>query len=186
MGLDSVKLSPFLVKELFATTLIDTGNLERPNIAEQTAKDSILEENRITEKVVENNFNPIKYLGKNAQQIVVAVHNEIHTFLDDDALNLLINILNSCNITLQDVAIINLHNNSEATAQNIDANFTPKKLIFFGTEPHLVGYPIQIPSYKIQRYNNQQFLTAASLKNIANDKAEKKNLWLCLKTMFEI
>ena len=89
-------------------------------------------------------------------------------------------------MTMQHVALVNVHNNEEAVYEKLNAQFEPNQIVFFDTAPHLLNFPVQIPLYKIQKYNNQQYLCAASLSQIAQDKEEKKKLWGGLKVLFDV
>jgi hypothetical protein len=186
MSLDDIKLSPFLVKKLFENSLIDDGVSSTSVSNAETAKD---EEKPISDKInvtKKGNFDTIKYLGKNVKNILLIVDEKDHAFLGDDELSFLMNILNACTISMQDVALVNASNNANVVYENLNSQFEPRIVLFLGTEPQLLNFPVQIPQYKIQAYNNQQYLCAPSLQKLASDKEEKKKLWLVLKVMFGI
>jgi hypothetical protein len=186
MSINNIILSPFTVKKLYQTGLVVENNNKNNQSDFLPAKDNEIEnvEKKITNPT--NNGNLMKHLGKNNRHILILVNRETHAFLDDDSLSFLMNILNACSISMQDVALVNVHNNADAVFQKLIEQFTPKYILFFDTAPHLLDFPVQIPSYKIQVYNNQQYLCATSLSNLERNKDEKKQLWLCLKTMFNI
>jgi hypothetical protein len=186
MSLDDIKLSPYLVKKLYENSLLDYGM--SPTLLGNTemAKDKkefIVNKTNAT-KI--KNFDPIKFLGKNAKNILIIVDEKEHAFLGDDELSFLINILDACTVSMHDVALVNASNNVDTVYENLNYQFTPTILIFLGTEPHLLNFPIQIPQYKIQDYNNQQYLSASSLQKLASNKEEKKKLWTALKVLFAI
>ncbi len=186
MGLDDIKLSPFLVKELYENSMIDTADKANPAGNTKKAKDEDLLENgeKIAEQIKRERA--IKFLGKNAKNILLVVAEKEHAFLGDDELSFLMNILNACGISMQDVALVNAHNNEAVIYENLNYQFQPEKIIFLGTEPHLLNFPVQIPMYKIQVYNKQQYLSAPSLQILSSDKEEKKKLWMVLKELFGI
>ena len=186
MSLDDIKLSPFVVAKLYENSLIDdavssisVGNTE---IAKDEEK-SISDKTTITKK---GNFDGIKYLGKNAKNILIVIDEKDHAFLGDEELSFLINILNACSVSMQDVALVNSSNNVDVVYENLNAQFEPSIVLFLGTEPQLLNFPVQIPQYKIQAYNNQRYLCAPALQKLASDKEEKKKLWMVLKVMFGI
>ena len=109
-----------------------------------------------------------------------------HAFLGDEELSFLMAILNACTVSMQDVALVNADNNADAVYENLNTQFEPSIILFLGTEPQLLSFPVQIPQYKIQSYNNQQYLCAPSLQKLSSDKEEKKKLWLVLKVLFGI
>jgi hypothetical protein len=181
MGLDDIKLSPFLMKELYENDLLENENARKPVSTSEKAKDSKMEEEPVVIK--KDTIGSIKYLGKNEKNILLLIHRETHAFLDDDALSFLMNILNACGLSMQDLALVNVHNDETAVYENLNAQFEPNNIIFFDTAPHLLNFPVKIPTYKIQKYNNQQYLCAASLSTLSQNKEEKKQLWNCLKMM---
>ncbi|MEQ1554687.1 MAG: hypothetical protein ABL929_10935 [Ferruginibacter sp.] len=186
MGLDDINISPFLVEKLYKNSLIETTVSGNVIGNEDIAKDESLVKSKQIVIAPQNYLGNIKFLGKNAKNIVVLVDEKMHAFLGDDELSFLINIFNACAINMQDVALVNVCSNAEVEYENLNAQFAPVIVLFFGTEPQLVGYPVQIPAYKIQKYNGQQYLCAPSLQKIAADKEEKKKLWLCLKEIFGV
>jgi hypothetical protein len=82
--------------------------------------------------------------------------------------------------------LVNCHGNSAAVYQTLQAQFNPGIVLFLGTQPQELDFPVQIPAYRIQQYNNQQYLCAPSLKALAADKEEKKQLWNALKILFAV
>ncbi len=184
MGLDNIKLSAFLMKELYENDLVENDAAKKPILASKKAKDSEID----TETTLAKNVSAgtIKYLGKNEKNILLLIYRETHAFLDDDALSFLMSILNACNLSMQDVALVNVHNDADAVYEKLNAQFEPSKIIFFDTAPHLLNFPVKIPTYKLQNYNNQQYLCAASLSTLMQNKEEKKQLWMLLKVMFGV
>ncbi len=186
MSLDDIKLSPFLVKKLYENSLIDDGISPTSIDNTEIAKDEkvLVSDKKNLTKI--GNFDSIKYLGKNAKNILIVIDEKEHAFLGDDELSFLMNILNACSVSMQDVVLVNASNNGDVVYENLNAQFEPTKIIFLGTEPQLLNFPVQIPQYKIQAYNNQQYLCAPSLQKLSSDKEEKKKLWMVLKVMFGI
>jgi hypothetical protein len=181
MGIDNIKLSSFLLKELYENDLLENDTIKKPILTSQKAKDTTLEPEIALSK--KDTVGTIKYLGKNEKNILILIHRETHAFLDDDALSFLMSILNACGLSMQDVALVNVHNDADAVYEKLNAQFEPTNILFFDTAPHLLNFPVKIPTYKIQKYNNQQYLCAASLSTLMQNKEEKKQLWLCLKNM---
>jgi hypothetical protein len=186
MSLDDIKLSPFLVKKLYENSLVEDASTATSIDNTQKAKDENLAMSDNAPVTKKGNFENIKYLGKNAKNILIIVDEKEHAFLGDDELSFLMNILNACSVSMQDVALINASNNADVVYENLNGQFEPSIVLFLGTEPQLLNFPVQIPQYKIQAYNNQQYLCAPSLQKLSSDKEEKKKLWIVLKVMFGI
>ena len=182
MGLDDIKLSPFLVKKMFEKTLVVSSfNVE------QNTKNKV----SIITQEIEPNVSHIEdinipYLGKNTKHILILVNEDQHKFLGDEELSFLMNILKACHITMADAALVNAYADENVMYENLISIFKPTTILFIGTEPQALGFPVQIPMYQIQLYNKQQYLCAPSLQKLSSDKEEKKQLWIALKKIFSI
>lgn len=181
MSLDDIKLSPFLVKKMYEKTLVVSSFADTENKENQELE--VVNVVTLTEAGKEE---LIKYLGKNCKHILILVNEQDHKFLGDDELSFLINILNACNITMADAALVNVYANENVMYENLIRIFEPSTILFIGTEPQALGFPVQIPMYQVQAYNKQQYLCAPSLQKLSSDKNEKKQLWLALKKIFSI
>jgi len=182
MSLDNLTLPPYLIQELYENSLVETSGI-KPKKSVGSSDQSETVGKKGTPKV---SAGKIKYLGNNAKNILIVIDEEDHAFLPDPELNFLIAILEACKINFEDCALVNSHNNAEVTHENLNNQFSPVELIFLGTEPQLLGFPIQIPQYKVQQYNKQQFMCAPALQVISADKEAKKQLWNALKILFSI
>ena len=181
MSLDDIKLSPFLVKKLYEKTLVVSSfaNEQKTQIVK----------NINSEKSIPPHANEeysIKYLGKNNRNILIVVDEKDHKFLGDEELSFLINILSACNVTMADAALVNSYGNDNIVYENLIKTFTPSFILFIGTEPQALGFPVQIPMFQVQAYNKQQYLCTPSLQKLSADKEEKKQLWVELKKIFSI
>ena len=181
MSLDDIKLSPFLVKKLYEKTLVVSSFAKEEN--EKNQKEEA--DNAII-TTVSTKEDLIKYLGKNNRHILIVVNEKDHKFLGDDELSFLMNILSACNITMADAALVNAYADENVMYENLIKNFEPSTILFIGTEPQALGFPVQIPMYQVQAYNKQQYLCTPSLQKLSADKEEKKQLWVALKKIFSI
>ena len=60
-------------------------------------------------------------------------------------------------------------------------------LIFlFGLDVSELALPLQFPHYQVQQFNNQVYLSSASLIELQANKEEKMRLWNCLKKIFAL
>ena len=181
MSLDDIKLSPFLVKKLYEKTLVVSSFAKEEN--EKNQKEEA--DNAII-TTVSTKEELIKYLGKNNRHILIVVNEKDHKFLGDDELSFLMNILSACNITMADAALVNAYADENVVYENLLKIFEPSTILFIGTEPQALGFPVQIPMYQVQAYNKQQYLCTPSLQKLSADKEEKKQLWVALKKIFSI
>ena len=182
MSLDNLTLSPLLIQELYENSLVDFSDTKTTKIIPSADQLETVGKKGMP-RVAEGN---IKYLGNNAKNILILIDEADHAFLPDAELNFLISILEACKVNFEDSALVNCHNNIEVTHENLNRQFSPAVLIFLGTEPQLLGFPIQIPQYKVQQYNHQQYMCAPALGVISADKEAKKQLWNALKILFSI
>ena len=181
MSLDDIKLSPFLVKKMYEKILVISSFA----IVEKMA----ITQNVVPKKNISSEINAedeIKYLGKNNRHILIIVNEKQQKFLGDDELSFLMNILSACNVTMADAALVNSYDNENVVYDKLIKTFTPSTILFIGTEPQSLGFPVQIPMYQVQAYNKQQYLSTPSLQKLSADKEEKKQLWVALKKIFLI
>lgn len=162
MSLNNVQLPPQLVADLY--------------------KDSLVE-NHATDVPISASF---KHLGSNHQNILIVVNDRNVAFLPDDELNFLASVLNACKLSLADVAIVNTASQEMNDYHNLIDYFETKTVLLFGLEPSQFGLPIQFPSFQVQKFEGQTYLSAPPLSELASDKTLKGKLWTCLKTIFSI
>ena len=166
MSLDNIQLPAFLVRELYKNSLVDVDN-------QQLIPKSL-------------KAGDLPFLGKNEKNILVIVQEENAVYLPDDDLNFLIDILIACKLSLSDTALINVFGNKEVNYRSLLEKFKPGIILFFDIEPAKLEFPLQFPHYQLQQYNNQTYLSAPSLKELAADINKKKQLWSCLRKLFSV
>lgn len=164
MGLDNIQLSPSLLLQLYNKTLVDLTGLQQKSPVTQQ-------------------YN-ISFLGKNEKKILVLVNETDTTFLPVTDLNLLINILSACKITMADIALINFDKNREINYDILMNYFEPASVLLFGINPADLQFPMHFPHYQLQHYNNQTYICAPALPILATDKEKKKQLWNSLQKHF--
>jgi len=166
MGLDDIKLPPIVLQELYKHSLIELKSEQKPE-----------------EKASSKQFYT---LGNNSRRILVLVENNETLYLPDDQLNFLMGILAACNLSMEDVAIMNIIKNKPVTYKAFTNELKSEKIFLFGVNPGQIELPLDFPNYQIQQFNNQTYLTALPLSQFHDNKAEKTKLWICLKQIFEI
>jgi len=166
MSLNNIQLPQIVLQELFKNSLIDLKS-----------------EQKQEQKKSSKGF---ATLGNNKRRILIIVESEGTLFLPDDQLNFLIGILAACNLTMDDVAILNIKKNESVTYKTVANELKSEKVFLFGVVPDEIKLPIDFPNYQIQQYNNQVYLTAPTLSQFQDNKVEKMKLWNCLKQIFSI
>ena len=166
MSLDHIELPPLVLQQLFTHSLIDLKNEPAPE-----------------EKSVAKQF---LTLGNNKKHVLILVQSDETLYLPDEQLNFLLGILAACNLTMEDVAILNIKKNPSVTYKSATKELQSEKLILFGIQPGQIELPVNFPAYQIQQYNNQVYLAAPPLSDFHDNKAEKTKLWKCLQQIFNI
>lgn len=166
MSLDNINLPPLVLQQLFTHTLIEAKN--NPTV-----------DSKSTEK-------PFLTLGNNQKKVLILVESEETLYLPDNQLNFLLGILAACNLTMEDVAILNIKKNPSVNYQRISDELKSEKVFLFGLQPDQIELPVNFPTYQIQKFNNQVYLAAPALSNFHDNKAEKTKLWICLQQIFNI
>ncbi len=128
------------------------------------------------------------FLGGNNKQVTIVLNDRKQRYTDEESLKLLTNMLSALQLTLQDVAVINL-NATPVDYKEILAQLQPRVCLMFDVSTQDVQLPFLMPDYKVQNFSNCKFLCSAALhKMIGNSKearVEKTKLWMSLKTIFE-
>jgi len=163
MSLDKFQLNPFLIRELYKDSWVIPDDVET---VLQPDEDS-----------------GIKHLGSNHKHILLLLNNPGIPFLTEEDLEFTGKWLVAVNLSLADVAIINMATHHYSISELKEA-FLPEKLFLFDLDSEKISLPFRIPVFQVQQYDEVTYLIAPSLKTIATSNTEKKQFWNCLKNMF--
>jgi hypothetical protein len=166
MSLDNIQLPPLAIEGLFKKTLVELKTKQQIKATKAVPA--------------------FHLLGKNKKGVVVLIHNDATAFLPEEELNFLIGILSACQLTLEDAGIINMANSSQLNYHHFEKEIVSEKILLFGVAPAALELPLSFPHYQIQAYNNHTYLAAPALAVLMQHKAEKLQLWNCLKLIFGI
>src|SRR5215203_4020936 len=119
----------------------------------------------------------IRYLGNNAKNIVLLVNNSSAPFLSDSELSFLTTILAACQLSLADVALVNVYTLKEDQIETAIKPLAPRNILLF-------GLPINFPHFRLQPFNKRTYLYSPALRELEADKGLKLKLWHSLKTLF--
>ena len=110
-------------------------------------------------------------------------------YLPEPQLNFLANILKACNLNIADIGIINLAKQA-LTFEQINKSMGSRKMIFFKTDPAIIGIDQPIPPFSVKEYDGVSVLKASALEDMNQPSDESKllksKLWLCLKELFPL
>ena len=163
MSLDNIQLSDQTCAILFSHNLIEAEASEREEVSDENAT--------------------ISRLGENKKNILFLVNDSSCKFLPDDEMELLTNLVSACKLSMADISLVNFHSN-KYNYQKFNGQFQPKKILTFGVSNTELELPFDIPHFQIQRFHEQLYLTAPSLKDFLTNKPLKKELWTSLQKFF--
>lgn len=162
MSLDNIQLPAAAIQDLFSKSLVQL-NPEKPAVT---------------------GTNGISLLGKNGQGILALVDYKDAVHLPDAALELLLNILSACKLSMDDAAVINLHHHPSLSYQQLSETLQARVLLLFGPGPEAIRLPLSFPPFQVQQYSGFTLLWSPPLEVLRTDKAEKTKLWKCLQQIF--
>lgn len=164
MSIDNIQLPAYLCQKMFTKSLIGTN---------KPAKSiKVLKETKIVG------------LGENKKNILFLINNADESYLPDDEMKLLSDLLSACKLSLTDIMLINFYNNKSANYQKLTEQFGSKKILIFGVTTSELQLPFTIPFFQIQQFREQLYLINPSFNEFLTNKDLKKQLWKCLKKLF--
>jgi hypothetical protein len=195
---ENLQLNAALIEQLYKNSLVlCTPSNEAAAIAATPVKASTSQENKTNQNLTVNATATttattniaIKFLGSNKKQVLIIVADSTAIHVNDAALELLIKVLGACKLTLEDVALVNIHQQAVQLPQ-LQAHFQPKKMLIFGVPAVQLAIPFTIPRYRVQAHGSIEYLFANHLDSMLTADAtaviEKKNLWTSLKQLFAV
>ncbi len=166
MSLDNIHLVPEIIQGLYSKSLYD---LKTGNPVSQVMQKG-----------------DISFLGTNQKKIALLVNAPEAIYLPDEELNFLLSILTACRLSMADIALINVSKKPGLLYTDITEQLKAEKVFLFDVAVKTLQLPLQFPHYQVQQFNNQVYLSAASLTVLQKDKDEKMKLWNCLKNIFSL
>jgi len=132
--------------------------------------------------VVETKPAGFNYLGGNKKGFLVIVHYPEMDFIADNHLGALQNILKRLEYGMDDVAIFNRANHTEANLNDLTGYFSPQKLLLLGENAIPAG--VENLSLNIAgQINNCNSLYSYSFDEMMDDQEKKKVFWDKLKQL---
>jgi len=167
MSLNQIQLTSQLLTDFYTNVLIE---LKSASVAQEYED--------------QKKGQAIRYLGNNAKNIVLLVNNSSAPFLSDSELSFLTTILAACQLSLADVALVNVYTLKEDQIETAIQPLAPLNILLFGITPLSIGLPINFPHFQLQPFNKRTYLYSPALRELEADKGLKLKLWHSLKTLF--
>ncbi len=167
MGIDNIQLSAFLQQALFKNNLVGKVLKSRSN-------------------TVSNMKAPIDFLGGNSKNIIFIVNNSENKFLSDNQLAFTLGLIKACNISLNDIAVVNFAQYTPISYLDLKKQLSCGKVLGFGVTPADLDLPFAIPFFQMQTFQEIGYIFCPSLDELQKDTNAKKQLWSSLQKIFKI
>ncbi|MBC8344454.1 MAG: hypothetical protein ISR55_01280 [Bacteroidetes bacterium] len=170
---DLVFLASFLNEGLIIDKYLDPYEIEEE-------KEAISKVEEAEEAFVSD----ILFKGSNSSKVAVCVQYSDEEWISVKDRLFLDKILVAVGLSLESIALINLHNTQKKNISQVGEKLPENKIIAFGLSSSLVQ---DFPKNKITHKNGQDYLCVDwSLTDIAMSKEKKNVLWKNLKSLFEL
>lgn len=179
MSLNNISLPPTAIAGLYSKSLVETGE----TVLKSTETESKNFESASKQAVISSKG--IRYLGDNNKKVLIIVNSPDAVHLPDKELQFLTNMLTACQLSLADVAIVNI-NNQTLDYKELLKELKSRSALLFDIEPSGLGLPMSFPFFQIQPYAGCSFLYVPALKDLEEDKVQKSKLWVSLRRLFNI
>ncbi len=167
MSIDNIQLPAFLQKALFKNKLV------RP-------REKALATNSLLEKVT------IDFLGGNSKNIAFVVNTSDDRYVNDNQLKFISGLVKACNISLEDIAIVNIAQQKSITYVHMAEQLSCRKIFSFGVTPYDLSLPFTIPFFQLQAFHEIDYIFCPTLDKLQEDTQAKKQLWISLQKTFKI
>ncbi|MEO1051268.1 MAG: DNA polymerase III subunit psi [Bacteroidota bacterium] len=121
----------------------------------------------------------LKYKGENQKSILILVEYESYEFLHADQETLLVKILAAVQLTLADVAVVNMAATDVEQMHTLNWQY----VISFGVKNEEI-FPAPDKMYDMVLEQDKKMILCDPLHEIGLDNDKKRNLWSCLKSTF--
>lgn len=144
------------------------------------------QESPIPAEIVPDTAIPIEFLGGNERKITIINADHNHKYISDAALAALEKILERTQLSMQDVAIVNVSGKA-ITMQHIQTQLQPRKCWLWNVDSKQLHIPFVIPNNKVFAHGGVQYLFTDSLDSVLGNSAEilqaKTILWNAWKSL---
>lgn len=158
IGIDNITLTPALCSQLYKRGLVNPDHKTAPK------KD-------------------ISFTGGNQKHILIGI--DVPKELSKSDRELLNNLMLACNITMEDIALVNIKDQEDPLSA-ILTRLKTQKAIFFGVPALAMDISLGDKEETVLFCMNCTMVKTAPLSALHNNVQKKKALWGALKNMFEL
>lgn len=189
MSLNSIRLTQHQVADLYPESLVLTTDTASTKGRAEDLPVVMEEKSGGWEKAPIQPEVPIQYLGKNNRNLAILVFYPDTVHIAEASLEFLSSVLKACQLTLADVAIVNMARQTPGLEQ-LQKELAPRQLLCFGLPHPVLGLPADLPVLNLQPIQDIKLMIAPSLEELNQPteavKPLKRLLWEGLKTMLGI
>jgi len=156
-----------------------TTEMSKLDVPQPVAETSVVTE---PEPVIPTSVVSFTYLGKNAKAFLIACYYPETDGMDEKHLAALTNTLQRKELTLDDVAIINIAQYASVTAKQIHAFFKPTRLLILGKQGVLPGWNT-LQFNQLLEKNGFKALLTDSFTDMMTDREKAKAFWEQMKQL---
>lgn len=157
--LDNITLSAAFCNRLYKNGIVNLNTKERKTVS------------------------PIPFKGNNAKNVLILI--DIGGELKKEDQTLLENLLTACNLSMDDVALVNM-SEQEATLSDIIKRLSVRQGVLFGVPALSMDISFTGSEETLLYYENKTFIKTLPLTALQNHVPKKKALWAALQKMFDL
>ncbi|OHX65004.1 hypothetical protein [Flammeovirga pacifica] len=128
---------------------------------------------------------PTEYYGENKRHITILIEHSGVDIYRSKEFKLLLKIIGALQLSLQEVAVVNVLEQKDQL-DVIIKKLTPKHLLYFINGDNSPLSDQKIPKYVPTEIDDCPAVAADSLSKLLFDTDKKKELWMALKSLFDL
>lgn len=185
----------FIINEQIYLSKNDVGNLAPqapaaaeepvPVVAAEITPEPIIAETPVAVEptpVIETPVLSFNYLGKNTKGFLIICHYPGLDIMDEKHLAALTNTLQRKELSVDDVAVLNLAKHADASIEQIHTFFKPRRLLLLGDQSRLPGWDV-LTLNLLTNISGYTALYTHSFTDMMGDRDKTKAFWEQMKQL---
>ncbi|WP_338792531.1 hypothetical protein [Bernardetia sp. MNP-M8] len=155
----------------------------KEEISDIKSKNSDLQSKKVISKLNQENSDiDFSYFGKNRKNFLILIKETEQENLKETDSKLLTGILAAGQLSLNDVAIVNMAK-TKATFLDMYKKLKPTSVVSFGVDTKNLGVPHEFELYKPTKIKAITWVVSHNFVALHSDKTKKLGLWTALKEL---